>query len=112
MQNNQELYTIYLRAKEMDAKNGIQILNWEYEILALPKNSIQLWLFSNGYCIKPKQWVCEILVAQNGYMTVLKPYNRIFTADYGFKDGKVVYTLKKWKNSIAELQVKVEEVKK
>jgi hypothetical protein len=27
MQNNQELYTIYLRAKEMDAKNGIQILN-------------------------------------------------------------------------------------
>jgi hypothetical protein len=110
MKDNQELYRIYLKAIEFDAQKDLKLLNGSYEIQSLPKD-IQLGQFAGGKCIKPKNGLCEIMISPNGYVYISKPYHRVHSGTYGFKDGKVVYTIQKGKTAIVEVKVKVQEVK-
>jgi hypothetical protein len=76
------------------------------------QNSIsQLGQFANGQCIKPKNGVCEILISPKWYVYISKPYHRVYSWTYKFSNGKVVYKILKWSTEVAEIKVKVEEVK-
>lgn len=105
-----ELYRIYLKAKSFDAKKDIILSNGWYEIISLPNNAQQLGQFTNGTCVKPKEWVCEIMISPQWFIFVGKPYHRIYSADYWFQDGKVVYTIKKWNAAIVSIKTTVEPV--
>ncbi|HMY80233.1 MAG TPA: hypothetical protein PK048_00105 [Candidatus Absconditabacterales bacterium] len=110
-QNNQELYRIYLKPRTMDGSNAITLLDGSYEVIKLPSSVGLLGSYSDGFCIKPKGGICEILVGPTGLINVVQPYHRSYTAQYGFEGGRVLYTLKKGGTSIATIAVEVEGVK-